>query len=146
MAMKHTLLKGTLLSAAMLGTITDAIAHTQAGALGRAAEATDLYVVTCSDDGNGPPAHLDTQVANSSRKNVLVSVQTIKGSQATNSTDLRGGDVRSSRLVSNQGGAGAYYVVVNKAKRGLAAYTLQFHCVTGSGAHTGTEISSVQNQ
>lgn len=147
--MKSTFLKTMVLTASMLATIGhagSASAHTQAGSLGRQAEATDLYVISCSDDGSGPPARLETQIFNVSRKNVLISVQTIKGNQATNSTDLRGGDVRSSPAASNSGGAGAYYVAVNKAKKGLATYNLRFHCITSTNVETGTDILTLQNQ
>ena len=38
-----------------VATASPARAHTQNGSLGTMASATDLYHVTCSDDGSGPP-------------------------------------------------------------------------------------------
>jgi hypothetical protein len=127
-----------------------ASAHTQAGSLGSAAAATDFYQVTCSDDGSGAPASLAIQVLDAAPvATPLVSVQAQRGSLATNGTDPVDSDSSPSPLVSVNGGAGAYDVLVYKNSAGAESYTLTFHCLTGvdgTGIHTGTSIATRQNQ
>jgi hypothetical protein len=141
----HIVLSALALAAALpAGT---ASAHSQAGTLEKPAGATDLYVVSCFDDGNGPPARLDIRVLDVGPvRPPKVSAQTWKGSVATNSTDRVDGDSAFSRESSNEGGAGDYYVAVDKTRSGRETYTLDFHCMTAANAHTGTEIVMIQNQ
>lgn len=140
-----------LLCALMLGGMARGVwAHTQSGALGDAAGATDYYQVTCSDDGSGAPGSLSMQVLDASPVAApLVSVQTRKGLLLANSTDATDGDAGLSPIVSVNGGAGVYDVLVDKTAAGAETYTLTFHCVTGpngTGLHTGTEIVTRQSQ
>jgi hypothetical protein len=127
-----------------------ALAHTQSGALGDAAGATDFYQVTCLDDGAGAPASLSIQVQDAAPVAApLVSVQVRRALALANSTDATDGDVGYSPLVAVNGGPGVYDVLVNKTAAGAEAYTLQFHCTTGAnggGDHTGTEIVARQSQ
>jgi hypothetical protein len=125
-------------------------AHTQNGSLGSAATATDFYQVTCSDDGSGAPASLTLQVLDASPAAApLVAVQGQKGSLAKNGTDPVDADAAASPLISLNGGAGVYDVLVHKTDAGSESYTLTFHCLTGpdgTGDHTGTSITTRQNQ
>jgi hypothetical protein len=133
-----------LLAAGSAGIVS---AHTQTGTLGADASATDLYLVTCDDNGNGQPAYLIAQVLDSAPKAApLLSVLASKESQAVNSTDTVDGDSSFSPLVKVEGGRGNYLVAVTKTKKGQEAYILQYHCHTPSDVETGTEIVTLQNQ
>ena len=131
-----------------------ASAHTQSGALGSAASAaaaTDVYAVTCSNDGSGAPAKLFLQV-----KDLPLVLAPVIGIQATKSTvastqsvDTKDGDAVYSTGVYLSAGAGAYLLKVNKyasTVKGFETYTAQFHCQTAGGVHTGTTWVMTQNQ
>ena len=124
--------------------------HTQNGALGSAAGATDFYQITCSDDGSGAPASLTLQILDTAPAAApLVAVQGQKGTLATNSTDATDADATPSPTVVLNGGAGVYDVLVHKTAAGSETYTLTFHCLTGpdgTGDHTGTSLTTRQNQ
>jgi hypothetical protein len=128
----------------------DARAHEVSGGLGTAASATDLYLVTCSDEGGGAPASLLVQVRDtSSAAAPLVSVQVQKGTLLRSSTDPVGADAVSSPAIAVNGGSGGYDVLVDKSAAGNESYTLTFHCQTGpdgTGTHTGTSHTVRQNQ
>jgi hypothetical protein len=118
-------------------------AHTQNGALGTGAASTDYYSILCSDDGNGPAGSLLVQVSNASAGAPVVAVVVNKGALATSSSDPVNADVNYSPLVSLNGGEGSYNVFVFKSEGGIANYTFEYHCMTGSdggGLHTGTTI------
>jgi hypothetical protein len=77
----------------------------------------------------------------------LVSVLAQKGSLVASSTDA--GDATPSPLVSLNGGAGVFDLLVYKTAAGDESYTLSFHCMTGpngTGDHTGTSITTRQDQ
>lgn len=139
-----------VLLALVLGGASVASAHTQSGSLGSDASATDFYQVTCSDDGSGAPASLAVQVLDASPVAApIVSVQVQKGLLLTNSSDPVDGDTAASPLVSVNGGAGVYDVLIDKSAAGAETYTLTYHCMTGAdgtGSHTGTSITVRQNQ
>lgn len=128
------------------GTPNVALAHTETGTLGIDASATDLYLITCDDNGNGVPAYLLTQVVSSAKTGPLIGVLTSKGSQAVNSTDPANGDANYSPAVKVEGGRGDYLLAVSKTKKGKGVYVLQYHCLTATDVHTGTEIVTLQNQ
>jgi hypothetical protein len=125
-------------------------AHTQSGSLGDPAAATDFYQVTCSDDGSGTPASLTLQILDAAAGSApLVSAQAQRGELAANTTDPADGDASPSPLVSVNGGGGVYDVLVYKSGSGAESYTFTFHCTTGpdgGGLHTGTAITTRQNQ
>ena len=132
-----------------------ASAHSQSGALGSAtsaAAAADIYAVTCSNDGSGPPAKLFLQVQDLPPKlpTVLVGIQATKGGVAsTQSIDTKDGDGVYSTGVTLSGGAGVYTLIVNKfasTVKGSETYIAQFHCQTATGVHTGTTWVQTQNQ
>lgn len=122
-------------------------AHTQLGALGKPASATDIYQVTCLDDGNGPPHHLSTQVMD--RAPVappMVSVTMTKDGKSAKSTDPIDGDNQYSPETPLPGGGGAYLVSVTKSAKGSEIYTLQYHCITANNVHTGSSLVKKQDQ
>ena len=141
----------TLVALVFAGT---ASAHDQLGNLGKSAGATDLYIVTCSNDGSGATAKLSTSVtvpAGTTANGVKVSVRTVAirpplSFKATNTTDAYNTDLLSSPVVNTLGTDGDFYVSVGKSATGLAAYQLAFHCLTSTNAHTGADIMMVQNQ
>src|SRR5262249_31355821 len=83
-------------------------AHTQNGALGSAAEATDYYSVLCSDDGNGPPGSLLLQVSNVSAGAPVVAVVANKATLGTSSSDPVNADGNPGPFTSVNGGDGSY--------------------------------------
>lgn len=138
----------TLFLPAMIGCFGGkALAHSQSGSLGASASATDLYQVSCTNDGSGTPAKLWTAVrGNASGASLLVSVQNLQGGSATSSTDLVNGDSSYSTGSYRNGGTGPYKVLVDKNGTGVLNYTLEYHCVSDTGDHTGTDIVTLQNQ
>jgi hypothetical protein len=123
-------------------------AHSLSGGLGSRAQATDLYRVTCfAEDGGPATGHLRMRLRdNMPKKKPVVSFQIQKGFVATNSTDAVDGNVKYSRWANNHGGDGVYHVLVDKTSAGAETYTLEFHCVSSTGIHTGTETVQLQNQ
>lgn len=123
-------------------------AHSLSGALGSGAQATDLYQVTCFAEDGGPATdHLRVRVRdNKPKREPLVSVQIQKGLVATNSTDPADGNAKYSRWARNHGGDGVYRMIVDKSSAGAETYTLEYHCVSTTGIHTGSEDVQLQNQ
>lgn len=148
--MSFVSLKNAFVAAAFLYAVDTPIspAHSLSGALRSPAQATDLYQMTCfAEDGGPATEHLRMRVRdNAPRKKPLVSVQVHKGLIATNSTDAADRNVKYSRWVRNHGGDGVYHVFVDKSSAGAETYTLEFHCVSSTGIHTGTETVQLQNQ
>ncbi len=147
--MRSTFFKNACASASLVlavGHTPIALAHVQGGSLGPAAQATDLYTVICSTDSGGVSFRLRTRVKDNTAGSSLVQVQTRKGSIATNTTDPSGGNTAYSPVVYNNSGNGAYNVLVDKTTTGANSYTLEYHCETAAGSHTGTSITTNQNQ
>jgi hypothetical protein len=149
--MKNIVLKNTITAISLLlaiGYVESVSAHTQSGTLGSAAGATDLYQVLCSPDAS-PTAKLTSRVRTGTAVTaVKVSVRTQKGVKATNSTDNVNGDAISSPSVSNASGDGIYFMTVGKTvwTKVAVPYTLDFHCQSSAGEHTGTDWFTLQNQ
>ena len=146
--MKKKIMAASFLIAA--GYAGFASAHTQSGSL-IATPATDVYAVTCSDDGSGPPASFYLHVKDLAPVLApLVSTQATKGTaSSTLSTDPVHGDANYSPAVTFTPavGAGVYTLKVNKsAAAGTETYTAEFHCQTAAGVHTGTNWAMTQNQ
>lgn len=147
--MRSTFFKNAFASASLVlavGHTPIALAHTQTGSLGSGAGATDLYTVTCSTDSSGATFRLRIRVKDNTSGSSRVQAQTRKSSIATNSTDPSGGNTAYSPTVYNNSGNGAYNVLVNKSASGTNSYTLEYHCQTEAGGHTGTDITTLQNQ
>lgn len=131
-------------------------AHTLPGVVGKKkskAPATDQYTVTCFNDGAGEPSRLFVHVRDERPRNpALITIQAFNHvSQTTSplSTDPVDGDAGYSPDAVIGTGAGPYFVTVNKSrskKIGAEIYTVEFHCQTASGEHTGTnEPEMIQN-
>lgn len=119
--------------------------------LGNAVGATDLYQVSCFDDGNGAAERLEVQLQDLAPKptpDPLISIQVIKGTKAANSTDQVDGNAAYSPLIAVHGGNGTYLVSVNKTKAGKENYQFSYHCIAADNAHTGTSepLPVAQNQ
>jgi len=145
LAMRATILTlGTIAGAGL------ASAHDQSGALGAAASATDYYRISCFDDGQGPPASLALQVRDPAPGDAIkISVQVAIDGGLVNTNDLNDGDALYGPLVTLNGGAAVYQVLVDKNAAGAETYQISYHCYTGpngTGLHTGTLIVAVQNQ
>ncbi|MER0217000.1 MAG: hypothetical protein DU481_12615 [Nitrosomonas sp.] len=109
---------------------------------GTIATFTGYALVTCFDDGNGTADNLTASVKDTSlpQENLLVNLQIIKGNRAISTTDPVSGDGSFSPEVRVHGGNGVYLLLVNKTSAGARSFLVSYHCVTASGAHTGTDI------
>ena len=153
--MKKAFFKKALVALSILavaGHAGMALAHSGGGTIdpaGNNANATDLAVVTCFDDGNGMPSRLTGQVKDFSSPvpGLLLSFHIYKGNQMTTITDSVSGDGSYSQPVSLNGGPGAYYISVTKTSAGARIFDVIWHCETeGGAAHTGTDIAVLQFQ
>lgn len=134
------------------GYASSILAHQQSGTLGKPVGATDLYMVTCSTDSGGVSAKLLNSVSTgNAATTVKVSVRTQKGAKATNTTDSINGDTGTTAFspeVNNVGGDGIYNLTVGKtaASKTPVPYIIDFHCLSSTNSHTGTDIMMLQNQ
>lgn len=125
-----------------LGYRVVASAHTLNASLGAAAGTIDFYLISCSTgDANG--ARLEVSVINQAASSPLLSVQMQKNDLAVNSTDAASGNSAYSPTVPLTGGDGVYYVTVDKSGAGSVNYSLEYHCKTGGGLHTGDDTSLI---
>jgi len=119
-------------------------AVSRTGALGAPAGATDVWTVVCPEK----TAKLETKVIDLNPvKAPLVSVQTIKGLKATNSTDPVDGDAAYSPSVNTTGNAGTFYVLVDKTSADPENYTVDMMCKDANnvGLSTSVGVNPVQN-
>ena len=138
-----------------------ALAHDVSGSLGTAKSgsvATDIYEVSCSNDGSGEPTKLMFQVIDTAPvKKPTISIQAVKidtGERSIVSTDPKDGDKKYSPLVGFApigGGIGAYQMIITKSQtapivKGAELYKALYHCYTATNGHTGTERIMTQNQ
>jgi hypothetical protein len=135
-----------------------AAAHTQAGSIGRKkskAGGTDIYEVACSNagDGTGEPDNLYVDVKDLRPRNpALISIQAMlptSGSATPVSVDAKDSDRYPSPGYTLVGGAGPYRMIVSKGRSrtaGAEVYSVDFHCQSAAGAHTGTDWIMIQNQ
>ncbi len=130
-----------------------ALAHSTTGSLGSASGATDVYLVTCSneDGGSTPTYRLSSRVKdNSPVAAPIVSVVTTKNSTTTTTSDTNGdGNTSYSAYARNNNGNGVYTMSVKKSAAGAENYTVQFHCegpASSGYIHTGTSVQQTQNQ
>jgi hypothetical protein len=123
-------------------------AHEQPGSLGQSGRAIDIYQVRCFDDGNGENDHIAVSVQDllpvSAPK---ISVQVIRGNTATNTTDAVDGNASHSPEVIVKGSADEFYTLsVNKSGGGSENYLLEYHCISATNQHTGTELVQLNDQ
>jgi hypothetical protein len=119
-------------------------AVSRTGALGAEAGATDVWAVVCP----ATTAWLETKVIDLNPVAApLVSVQTIKGIKATNSTDPVDGDAAYSPAVNTTGTAGTFYVLVDKTSADAENYTVDIICKDANnvGLSTSVGVNPVQN-
>jgi len=125
-------------------------AHDQSGSLGDSASATDYYELECFDDNNGAPEHLFFEVRGGSQTaTAQISAQVINGGQTYSTTDHVNGDSEYSPQlkVVHEGNNDVYRFAIDKNGAGVANYSLQYHCETAAGVHTGTsDIKYLQVQ
>lgn len=139
-----------LLLGLSLGTM-QAHAHSAAGVFdpnGDNPHATVYADVSCFDDGHGPTAGLYARVKDMSAPvpGLLVNLQLQKGTVATNTSDPVSGDAAFSPAVTLPAGEGVYRLLINKTAAGARHVELEYHCLTPSNAHTGTEAVARQVQ
>lgn len=131
--------------------LASAGAHDKRDSLGAAASATDLYELECfNDQGNpsGDPHELYFEIRGDSKSPVQVSAQILNGAQAYSATDhINGDNAFSPELVVVHDGSDVYQIIVDKNGPGAVNYSLEYHCQSSNGAHTGTsELKYLQLQ
>ena len=126
--------------------------HDQGGALASSPYATQSWLITCYDDGNGPGASLyfDVKASTPGRKFGVTATVTKNGLNAS-TTDPKSGDKIRSPGASLIAGDGEYIMTLSKAKtkpslpdsslKGTMVYGFTYHCESAGGAHTGTLIN-----
>lgn len=138
----------TLLAVSLMAVAGLASAHTQSGALGSTANgnaATDIYSVSCYNDGSGVPTKIWLQVKDLAP--VLAPVISIKTATSGVSTDTVDGDANYSTAVTSVGASAKLSVMKSASTvKGSETYVAQFHCQTANGTHTGTDWAMTQNQ
>ncbi len=154
--MKSSILKNTLftvLGGLMIAQASTVLAHNQTGSFTTGlAAGVDFYQVTCFDDGNGAPSFLEAQVKDMTASTSKVSILVYKGTSCTtnkcaqSSTDTTDSDASYSSLVKVTQGAGVYNLFVKHTTTGTDSYDVAVHCKTAGNVHTGTSVSSKQQQ
>jgi hypothetical protein len=132
-----------------------ASAHELGSALVKRPDATRVYKITCFNDGNGDPDNLEIAVQDFLPVkppfiNALIEV----GSTSLEITDPRDGDQKFGPSVSAKGGAGPYTVTVRKVKKNpnkpektlkhKETFGLEYHCLSRTGQHTGTDTQRIR--
>ncbi len=122
-----------------------ALAHSAGATMdpaGNKATFTGLARVTCFDDGSGSPSLLYARVRDNSPpvSGLLVNLQMLKGTQALSISDPVSGDANFSDSLQLAGGAGVYTLLLNKTAAGARNFDIEYHCLTATGDHTGTDI------
>lgn len=149
---------------ATFGFTANAVAHDQIGTLLDPASATDYYLVTCSTGGGGESDRLEVRIkdlttAVGGGKLSAVVQNDVVGVVATASDPVRVArgegcegwsnvtqDTEFGEPVSISAGNGAYTVMVHKQKAGPKTYSLEYHCKSSTGLHTGTALLVLQDQ
>lgn len=129
---------------------TAAAAHTRNDSLGAPAASTDHLEITCFDDGGGAPQSIQVEILDASPGALpQVSVQLQRGDSLVSASDTTNTDGSPSPEIGLNGPVGIFRVLVTKSGAGLKYYSLSYHCTAGpdgTGNHTGTSISVLQNQ
>jgi hypothetical protein len=155
--MKIFFLKQRLATLLFIGCVvygSSCVAHSVGSLLdaaGTNASATDLYQITCYDDGGGNPDYLFMQIQDASTPapGLIMSVQAYFDTTKimTNNTDPVSGDANASTGAQLWGGRGIYYLSVSKTAAGARLYNVTIHCWSVSGgSHTGTDVNTLQLQ
>ena len=139
----------TLLVSLMLN--TSAFADQYGGSLKKSPDSKARFRINCFDDGNGAPAevYLDVQGRTKSAPFVIMAILE-KNGVTSSVTDKINGDRKSSPAIIFRKGDGVYDLTISKVtkkptqpdskRKGVMVFSGTAHCVSGSGAHTGTDI------
>ncbi len=154
--MKDSFLRKLLATSLLITSLTygnSAVAHSVGNlidATGINASATDVYQISCFDDGGGPTAYLFIQIQDGSIPvpGLLVSAQAYfdQTKIMTNTSDPISGDANASPGVQLSGGNGNYILSVSKTAVGARQYNITVHCWSVNGGHTGTDVNTLQLQ
>ena len=147
--MKYQSAKRVVLIAGLLGVgQPTAFAHELSGSLGVASSAIDYYQVHCYDDGTGPNGYLEVSISDIAPVAApKLSIQVIKDNTATNATDPIDGDAGHSPTLMVNGSADQYYLLtIDKTASGVENYAAEYHCMTNTNQHTGTDIQTITDQ
>lgn len=155
--MKFSVLRKTLMTALgglMISQAGAVLAHNQAGSFTTGlAAGVDFYQVSCFDDGNGAPSYVEAQVKDLTANTSKVSIVLQKGTTpcttnkcAQSSTDTTDNDAAYSPLIRVTQGSGVYNLFVQHTTTGTDSYDVLVHCKTVGNVHTGTSVSSKQQQ
>jgi len=137
----------TLSALSLCAVSLPAMAHTQLGALGTAATATDIYMATCQDDGSGSPDRLTSKIIDLPPVMApVISLTVTRNGKSVVARDNADGDAKYSPEVQLREGKGVYTLVVSKSAKGAEIYRFDFHCSTDAGVHTGSSIVKKQDQ
>lgn len=122
--------------------------HELSGSLGDPFYSTDVYNVQCSTDSGGVSDFLETSITDITKTSGGGKVSAViqAGGVVTQTSDPIRDDGISSPEQSVHAGNGIYEIFVHKLKAGAKVYTLDYHCKSSTGAHTGTSVITVQNQ
>lgn len=116
------------------------------------AAGVDFYQVTCFDDGSGLPSYVEAQVKDMTANTSKVGILLYKGTACTTkqcaqaSIDTTDNNTTYSPLTKVSQGAGVYNLFVLHTAAGTDSYDILVHCKTASDGHTGTSVSSKQQQ
>lgn len=136
----------------LMGSSQMSYSHDQGGALASSPYATQSWLITCFDDGNGAAASLyfDVKASTPKRKFGVTATVSKNGFEAS-TTDPKSGDKIRSPGASLAAGDGEYLMTLSKAKtsanqpdsilKGTMVYGFTYHCESNAGAHTGTQIN-----
>lgn len=129
----------------LLAAVDATLAHNARATLdaaGNKATFTALARITCFDDGSGAPSALYVRVRDNSPvvAGLLLTMQVLKGAQALSISDTVSADANYSEPLQLNGGAGVYTVLLNKTAAGARNFDIEWHCLTTTGDHTGTDI------
>ena len=131
----------------LCGLSLPAMAHTQLGALGTAATATDIYMATCQDDGSGSPDRLTSKIIDLPPVMApVISLTVTRNGKSVVARDNADGDAKYSPEVQLREGKGVYTLAVSKSAKGAEIYRFALHCSTDAGVHTGSSIVKKQDQ
>lgn len=155
--MKFSSLKNTVITVVggiMIGQASAVLAHNQTGSFTTGlAAGVDFYQVSCFDDGNGVPSYVEAQVKDMTANTSKVGIVLQKGTTpcttnkcAQSSTDTNDSDAAYSPLIKVTQGSGVYNLFVSHSAAGTDSYDVLVHCKTAGNVHTGTTVSSKQQQ
>lgn len=133
------------------------LAHTAGGKLAASTSSTAWTKITCFDDGNGPTAYLSFNVTSRTRNATFLTTATVeKNGSSISVLDPVNTDKKPSPTKSLTQGDGTYTLTFSKINkkanqpnsrlRGLMVLSSEFHCVSTTGAHTGTDYTTITNK